>query len=297
LSPRLLAFAAIVLWGLSFVATRVALREISPVTLVFARWVLGLALLLAIQAWQRKPLLPPRGSLGALALMGFIGVFFHHMLQSYALTTTSAIRTGWLIGLIPLWSALIAIVFLRERPGPLKLAGLAIGFAGAALIVTRGEVAANGLPMPTTRGDLLILASTLNWAIYTALGYVTIRRLGSLRATTGAIVFGLAMLAVPFVLLQGWNELPRLSTLGWSAVAFLGLGCSGLAYLFWYQALEKVDSTSVASFLYLEPLVTLAAAVPLLGEPVTALTVLGGVIVLAGVALVQRSSRPRAAKE
>jgi drug/metabolite transporter (DMT)-like permease len=70
-------------------------------------------------------------------------------------------------------------------------------------------------------------------------------------------------------------------------VLFLGIGCSGLGYLFWYTALEKLETSRVAAFLYLEPLVTLAAAVALLDEPVHATTIIGGLIVLAGVFLIQ----------
>jgi drug/metabolite transporter (DMT)-like permease len=96
-----------------------------------------------------------------------------------------------------------------------------------------------------------------------------------------------------FAARQGWRELPGLSPTAWAAIAFLGIACSGLGYLFWYGALEQVDASQVASLLYLEPLVTLAAAVWLLGEPVWVTTVAGGVLVLAGVALVQRGPRRR----
>ena len=79
---------------------------------------------------------------------------------------------------------------------------------------------------------------------------------------------------------------------------FLGIACSGLGYLFWYGALERIEASRVAAFLYLEPLVTLAAAVVMLGESVTLTTVAGGLLVLAGVALVQRDGLqgPRAGR-
>ena len=287
--PRLGALIAIVLWGLSFVATKVALREISPVTLVFSRFALGTALLVATLAARRRPLVPPPRSWPALAVMGFVGIFVHQLLQSYGLTLTTAVRTGWLIGLIPIWSALLAAVFLKERFGPAKVAGLALGFAGAVLVVTRGRLSAGLLALPSTRGDLLILASTLNWAIYTVLGRGTLHRLGSLRATTGTMFLGWLMLAPLFLRVEGWREYAALSPSGVAALLFLGIGPAGLGYLFWYGALERVETSRVAAFLYLEPLVTLAAAVALLHEPVGAATVAGGLMVLAGVALVQRA--------
>jgi drug/metabolite transporter (DMT)-like permease len=287
--PRLGAFIAIVLWGLSFVATKAALREISPVTLIVTRFALGAVLLLTLVAMRRLSLVVAPADVGRLALAGFIGVFVHQLLQSYALTLTTAVRTGWLIGLIPIWSALLAGLFLRERFGIMKSAGLALGFAGALLVVTRGRIGGGLLALPSTRGDLLVLASTLNWAVYTLIGRDVIGRLGSLRATAGSMVLGWLMLVPLFVHAAGWREYAHLTSVGVGAVLFLGFGCSGIAYLLWYGALERVEMTRVAAFLYLEPLVTLGAARALLGEEIGLMTVIGGLIVLAGVALVQRA--------
>ena len=285
--PRLAALAAVTLWGISFVATRAALSEISPIPLVFTRFALGTAFLLTLLAVRRRLEIPPRESWPALAAMGFLGIFLHQMLQAHGLTLTTAVHTGWLIGLIPIWSALLSAVVLREKLGPAKVAGLLLGFAGAALVVTRGKLSGGLLALPTTRGDLLILASTVNWAVYSVVGRRTLARLGSARATAFAMLAGWAMLAPLFFLRAGWTEYARVSAAGWAAIAFLGIGCSGLGYLFWYAALEKLETSRVAAFLYLEPLVTLAAAVVLLGEPVHGTTVVGGLIVLAGVFLVQ----------
>ncbi|HET9950211.1 MAG TPA: DMT family transporter [Candidatus Eisenbacteria bacterium] len=288
MGPRLLAFIAVVFWGVSFVATRVALRHVSPITLVVTRFALGLLLLNAILLLRGGPLVPPRGRWRMLALLGFVGIFVHMLLQAYALTTTTAVRTGWLIGIIPIWSSLLAAIFLHERFGPWKVSGLILGFLGAVVVVTRGRLNADFLALPTTRGDLLVLTSTVTWAVYTVIGQETIRALGSLRATAGAMLFGWLMLVPFFLARRGWTEFAAIPPTGWGAILFLGLGCSGLAYWFWYSALGRVETSRVAAFLYLEPLVTVAAAVPLLGETVAASTIVGGAMVLMGVALVQR---------
>ena len=240
------------------------------------------------------PLVPPRDSWGPLALMGFVGVAFHQLLQAFGLRLTTAVHAGWIVGLIPIWSAVLAGLFLRERFGAGKVAGLALGFAGAVLVVSRGRATPDLLALPGTHGDLLMLASTLNWAVYTTLGHATIRRLGSLRATAGAMFLGGLMLAPVFLHAGGWREYAALSGAGLAAVLYLGIGASGLGYLFWYGALERVETSRVAAFLYLEPLVTLIAAMALLHEPVGIATLAGGLLVLAGVALVQRAP-PQAA--
>ncbi|MEP7225384.1 MAG: DMT family transporter, partial [Actinomycetota bacterium] len=203
---------------------------------------------------------------------------------------TTAVHAGWLIGLTPIWSALLAVLVLRERLGLGKVAGLVLGFAGALLVITRGQLTGDVLALPATRGDLLILASTVNWAVYTIVGRRTLARLGSARATAFAMLAGWLLIVPIFLLRAGWTDWPRLSVGGWGAVVFLGIGCSGLGYLLWYSALERLDTARVAVFLYIEPLVTLATAVALLGETVHATTVLGGLILLAGVFLVQRGA-------
>jgi drug/metabolite transporter (DMT)-like permease len=285
--PRAGALLAVVFWGVSFVATKAVVAEISPASLVFLRAGLGTLLLLAILAIRRQPAWPPRDALAPLAAMGFVGVAFHQLLQAHALTLTSAANTGWLIALIPIWSAVLAALFLEESFGGRKLLGLLTGFAGAVLVVTRGSLDAHVLALPATRGDLLVLGSTVNWAFYTVLGHGTIRRLGPTRATAGAMLLGWLMLSPLFVARAGWRDLALLTPAGWGAVLFLGIACSGLGYLFWYGALQRVEASRVAALLYVEPLVTMAAAVVLLGEPVGATTVIGGLVVLGGVALVQ----------
>lgn len=270
------------------------MTELRPVTLVFTRFALGTALLFALLAARRRGLsTPPRDAWPALLLMGFLGVFVHQMLQAHGLALTTAVNAGWLIGLTPIWSAILAALLLRERFGAWRLAGLALGFLGAALVVTRGRFGQSALALPSTRGDFLILVSTVNWALYSVVGRRTLSRLGSARATAFAMLAGWAMVVPFFALSRGWTELASVSPAGWAAVLFLGLGCSGLGYLFWYFALERLETSRVAAFLYLEPLVTLAAAVALLDEPVHVSTIVGGLVVLAGVYIVQRAAAPR----
>jgi drug/metabolite transporter (DMT)-like permease len=287
-SPRLGAAIATVFWGLSFVATKAALQEISPVTLIFTRFAIGVLLLVVIVRARKKRLIPARELWGSLTVMGFIGIFIHQMLQAHALTLTSAVNTGWLIGLTPIWSAVLAAVILRERFGAAKTIGLAVGFLGAVLVVTGGRLEAVQL-VPSTRGDLLVLASTVNWGVYTVLSRPILDKLDPLEFTVSSMFLGWIMLGPFFALDAGWAQYASLTARGWIAVLFLGIGCSGVAYLLWYSAVARLETSVVASFLYLEPLVTAVGAAVLLGESVRLVTVVGGLMLLGGVALVQRA--------
>jgi drug/metabolite transporter (DMT)-like permease len=223
--------------------------------------------------------------------MGFIGVFVHQMLQAYALTMTSASHAGWLIGLTPIWSAVLSAVLLRERMSAWKIAALLAGFAGALLVITRGDLSSAILALPSTRGDVMIFISTFNWAIYSVVGHDTIRRLGPRMATAGMMTCGAAMIAPFFIAQRGWRDVPHLSPIGWLSVLFLSLGCSALGYLFWSGALEHVEVSRVAALLYIEPLVTVAASVALLHETLSGVVIAGGLIVMASVVAMQYAPR------
>jgi drug/metabolite transporter (DMT)-like permease len=287
-TARLAAFTTAVMWGLSFVATKAALQELAPATVIFSRFAMGTVVLVVIARLRGRSLRPALDAWPMLALMGFVGIFVHQLLQVYGLTLTTAVKAGWLIGMIPIWTALLSAFFLKERFGIQKVVGLALGTIGAIVVVTRGELTTALFALPTMRGDLLLLASTITWAVYTILGRGTLTRLDSASATAVSMGFGSAMLAPIYFARGGWHEYASLSPVGWGALLFLGIGCSGLGYFFWFAALERLETSQVAAFLYLEAPVTLAAAVTLLGEPVAASTIVGGGLVLAGVYAVQR---------
>jgi drug/metabolite transporter (DMT)-like permease len=282
------AFLAIVLWGVSFVATKAALREANPITVVFLRVSIGAFFLFLLLAARGERLLPPASTLRMLVVMGAIGVGVHQMIQAIALRLTTAINTGWLIALTPIWSAIIARIFRNERLDRTRLLGLFGGFAGALVLVSRGRFSADVWALPGTKGDFLIVLSTLNWAIFSNLGQSTLRRLGPLRATAFVLAAGWLLLLPWFIRERGWTALDSLTIVGSGSIVFLGLGCSGLGYLLWYGALERVEVARVASFLYIEPLVTLIAAMLILGEPAHPSALLGGALVLASVYVLQK---------
>ena len=289
LPPRVALLLTILFWGASFVATKTALRDISPVTLIVLRFALGTALLLGLLRARGQPMVPPRDSWLTLAFMGFVGVFLHHLLQATALTTTTAVHAGWLIAMIPIWSSLFSVALGKERFGLVKLAGTAGGVGGAILVVCQGKPLGDVLHLPSTHGDFLILASTFTWAVYSVTGHATIKRLGPTRATAGAMLFGWLMFLPLFLPKAGWLELAHLGLRGWGAVLFLGVGCSALGYLFWYSALERIEVSRVAAFLYAQPVVTATAALFLLGEPLTIATIAGGLLVVLSVFVIQRA--------
>jgi drug/metabolite transporter (DMT)-like permease len=106
------------------------------------------------------------------------------------------------------------------------------------------------------------------------------------------MVAGACLLVVPYAISGQWRELSGVTAEGFAALAFLGLGCTGIAYLAWSAALKRLEAGTLTSFQYLQPLVTVAAASAWLGEPIGPIVLLGGALVLLGVFLVQRGAVP-----
>lgn len=288
-----LGLGAILFWGLSFIATKLALAELTPMAVVLGRTAVAVAFLLTVALVRGIRPRVPRSCWLSVAIAGVLGVFLHQIIQAHALTVTTAVRTGWLVAVIPLWSAILARLFLRERLSWARSLGLGVGFGGAALLITGGNLA-EFTGLPSTRGDLLVLATTLNWAVYTVQGRRLVADMGALPATTAVFTVGLLVL-LPFA--PGAHPVQQFSAVSSRAllaVLFLGVGCSGLAYLLWYAALERASAVAVSATLYIQPMVTLLGGIVLLGEPVAGTTLSGGLLVLAGVYLVQRPAPPDA---
>jgi drug/metabolite transporter (DMT)-like permease len=282
------AFLAVAFWGASFVATKLVLRELSPITIVILRFALGLAALIAIVNLKGKWAFVPRRDLGWFLFLGFNGIFVHQLLQVNGLVSTSATNTGWMVALIPIFTALLAWVLLREPFGLIQVLGLALAALGTLLVVSRGEFETGAISLPATRGDLLVFLSAPNWAIFSVLSKRLLARYPPSFMITVTMGLGWLLLLPLFVASAGWRELPGLSLEGWAGLLFLGLFCSGLAYVFWYDALKVAGAGHVASFLYLEPLVTFVVAMALLKERPVIGTLVGGGLILSGVWLVNR---------
>ena len=204
------------------------------------------------------------------------------------------------IATIPVFVALLGWAFLGERLSLLQIGGIVIAAVGALTVVSGGDLRALITGRVGTVGDILIGISALNWAIFTVLskrviGSETHHLMGEgngqgdpVRMMLYVMGFGWIFSLPGIILDKGWLALSTLSPQGWLALSFLGVACSGLAYLFWYEALGRIAATQAGVFLYFEPLVTAVVAWPILGEAMTGVIALGGAAILFGVWLVNQ---------
>jgi drug/metabolite transporter (DMT)-like permease len=289
---------AAIFWGASFVATKAAVREVSPITLIVLRFAFGVAVLAFAVVRLRAFKWVGARDFVLLTLLGAIAILVHQGLQATGLMFTSATSMSWLVALQPAFTAILALVVLRESLGIGKILGLVIAFVGAIVVVTRGVPTADTLHLPSTTGDLLAIASALNWTIFSVASKPLLRRIPPTLMMAYVMFIGWVLTFPFFAATQGWSEIGNLTMSGWMAIIYLGVFCSGIAYIFWYDALAHIDASIVASFIYVEPIVTIVVAGIILGELFSPITFVGGIAILLGVYLINRSgSKQKLAKE
>jgi drug/metabolite transporter (DMT)-like permease len=276
-------------WGGSFVATKIALDDVSPVTVVWLRFTIGILLMGGMVYLRKQIRIPHRNDLAYFALLGFIGITFHQWLQSNGLITAKATTTAWIVATTPIFIAILGWMVLKEKMKWNAILGTILATLGVIVVVTQGDFSSMLEGQFGTPGDFLILISAPNWAIFSILSRKGLHEHPPGLMTLYVMLFGWLGTTVFFLSGTGLQEISTLSQNGWRSVIFLGVVATGLSYAFWYDGLEKIPASRVGVFLYLEPLVTILMANFLLNEPLLITTSIGGVIILIGVGMVNHS--------
>jgi len=283
------ALFAVVIWGGTFIATKIALQEASPATIVWVRFAIGVVILGAAVLLRKQFAFPARSDLAFLALLGFIGVTFHQWLQATGLQTAQATTTAWIVASTPVFIAILGWLVLKEKFGWVRILGIVLAATGVLLVVSKGNLSGLFSGKEGTVGDILIFISAINWAVYTVLSRRELSRHPAARMMFYVMLFGWLFTTLwIFGLGPGMSELGTLSARAWAAILVLGIFGSGLAYIAYYDALQALPASQLGAFLNIEPLVTTLMAAAMIGEAITAITLFGGAIILLGVYLVNR---------
>lgn len=279
---------AVLAWGGSFIATKVAVGQVSPVTVIWLRFGIGV-IILGLAAWMRGQLAwPKRKDLAYFGLLGLIGIAFHQWLQATGLQTSQASTTAWIVASTPVFMAILGWLVLKERLAALQIAGIALAACGVLLVVTQGDFLQLLQGRFGKPGDFLILLSAPNWAVFSALSRRGLQRFPAAQMMFYVMTSGWLLTTIFFLSGPGFSEIALLDSDGWVGVLFLGVACSGIAYIGWYDALQILPASQAGAFIYLEPVVTVIVSSAVLSEPVDPASLLGGAIILIGVWLVNR---------
>lgn len=283
------AMFAVIVWGASFIATKIALREISPVTAVWLRFSMGVIILGLAVALRNQLSLLRRSEWAYFALLGFLGVALHQWLQSNGLQTSEAGTTAWIVSMTPVFMAVLGWIVLKEKLGWIKIAGILLAFIGVLIVVSKGDIRSISIGKFGTPGDKLILISALNWAVFSALSRRGLKTHPATLMMFYVMSFGWLFISILFFARQNISEIGKLTINGWFGITFLGVFCSGLAYIAWYDALQALTTAQTGVFLYIEPLIAVVVAFFILGEAITSALLIGGAVIILGVWLVNRT--------
>jgi drug/metabolite transporter (DMT)-like permease len=279
-------FLMTTLWSMNFYAAKVLTAELWAFPAAGFRSIFGAMAICTYYALFVRGNRSPGGVRPALRYMalGTIGVGLNQYLFMEGMARTSISHGALIIALTPAIVLLLAMLTGQERMTAMKLGGLALATAGIAFL-QRGADRGKGA---TLFGDALVLSAATSFATYTIL---TKRLAGQARGIT-VVTFGFIGSALAFVPGMAW-AIPQVSVAqvnrgAWLALAYMAVCSSMICYIIYYRALESMPASRVSALSYLQPLIAITTAIPLLGEPITKSLVIGGILILLGVLLAER---------
>lgn len=289
---HLLALGTCVVWGTTFISTKVLLTCLQPVTIILFRFSGAWCVLFLLS----PKFLRPKSLKSELPFMGagLTGLTLYFMLENTALSYTLASNVGIIVSVAPVFTAICLWLFGKEpRPGLPFWAGFVIAMSGIVLITLSGGERLEFNPL----GDILTLLAAMSWGLYAV---CVANTAGSgythLQGTRKIFFWGLLYTLPVFFLLHPDVPLPELARpVVLFNLLYLSLAASALCYLAWNRAMRLIGPVATSVYIYLVPVITLAASALILKEPVT-LSAAGAIaLILLGLWLSQRRSEKPAA--
>ena len=272
---------AVLLWGLSFVVTKVALAQFPVFVLLVARFAVAGGLFLLLLLRRGLPRLNLREHLVFL-LLAVLNPGLYFLGESFGIKYTSASKASLIIATIPVVVLVLSFLLLRERPQVHQVGGIVLSVAGIALLIGVPELFAGGAA-DELRGDLFTLGAVVSCAFYIILA----RRLGSrhdaLTITGIQMIWGAVLFAPAGLWQLRTFDLSGVDLYGLGALLYLALGATMGGFLCYNHALTRIAAAQAAVVINCIPVVTAACAWLLLGERLTLLQALGGLVVLGAV--------------
>lgn len=285
---HLAALLTIVIWGTTFISTKILLTDFQPVEILFFRFVIGFLVLLIIVPKRLKSVNIKQEIIFAAA--GLCGICLYYLLENVALTYTMASNVGVIISIAPFFTAILTHLFIKSEK--ILHINFFIGFAAAMLGIVL--ISFNGAKLELNpMGDILAVAAALVWACYSILtrkisgfGYSVI-------LTTRRTFFYGILFMIPAMFFFDFNmDLSRFADITYLLnIIYLGLGASALCFVTWNFAVKILGAVKTSIYIYLVPVITVVTSVLILRESVTWLSMIGTALAIAGLFISGYSKR------
>lgn len=281
-SGHIAALVTILIWGTTFISTKVLLRVFTPIEILFIRFAVGYLALWCV--CPRRLRVAERRQEWYFAAAGLCGVTLYYLFENIALTYTLASNVGVIISIAPFFTAIFSCLFLHDRrPTARFFVGLLVAVAGICMISFGSEAALRLNPL----GDILAVMAAVIWAAFSTItkkisgfGYNTIQ------TTRRTFFYGLVFM-LPVLAVMGFRVEPAQM---YSAsvilnLLFLGLGASALCFVTWNFAVKILGSVRTSVYIYMVPVITAVTSAVILHEKLGAAAVVGILLTLAGLFL------------
>jgi drug/metabolite transporter (DMT)-like permease len=267
----------VLFWGLSFISTKVVLREMGPVSIAFFRQLIALAPLAIWGLMTKASFKIAPWDLVPLSVSSFFGIVLYFVFENHGLVRTTASNASMIAAAVPVFTYIAEAIFFKAKMGNKTLFCILVSIVGVYLVISiDGKL---DFSSATFQGNMLVFAAMLSWVFYTLI----IRDLAR-RYTSFQIVFYQMLLSgalfIPFVLSEAadWRPLTWVSLLN---LVYLGVFCSAISYLSFLLAIQRLGPTVSSAFLNLIPVVSVIAGYLVLGERLAMLQFAGMGLILA----------------
>ncbi|WHY22388.1 DMT family transporter [Paenibacillus sp. G2S3] len=285
---HLLALITILIWGTTFISSKILLTDFTPVEILFFRFLLGYFVLLLIYS---RPVRTKSFKEELLFISaGLCGITLYFLLENIALVYTLASNVGVIVSIAPFFTAVIAHFFLEEEKFHRQfIIGFVIALSGIILIGLNGSFLLKLNPI----GDLLAFIAPMVWAIYSVL----MRKISGLQvhtigATRKVFFYGILFMLPALFFFDFHLDLSRFKdTQNITNILFLGLGASALCFVTWNRAVGILGAVKTSVYIYIVPVVTVAASALILNEKITWATLLGTFLTLTGSYISERKPK------
>lgn len=279
---HLAALLTIIIWGTTFISTKILLVDFKPVEILFFRFAMGYLVLLMICPRRLKGV--ERKQELTFIAAGLCGICLYYLLENIALTYTMASNVGVIISAAPFFTAILAHLFMRSEE---KLrANFFVGFVVAMIGIFLISFHGSSLEL-NPMGDILALIAAFVWACYSILtkkissyGYPVIL------TTRRTFFYGILFMIPTLFFFDFKMDLSRFENISYLFnILYLGLGASALCFVTWNFAVKVLGAVKTSVYIYMVPVITVVTSVLILREWITLLSGIGTILTLVGLFL------------